>query len=120
MTPGSTRIKALHKKAVRTERVAASDVVLAVRRREHHDRDVGRARVLPNTTQYFPAVHPGHLEIEEDDARRRIWSGRPAGFQSERLQSLQSIAGNCDANIEAGPIECAKRNFYLVAVVVNE
>src|SRR6266508_2191850 len=46
--------------------VAAQDVLLGLRRGEHHDRDLAQRRVLLDLRQHLAAVDPGQVQIQQD------------------------------------------------------
>src|SRR5215213_4396447 len=53
----------------RAQVVAAEDVLLCLRRGHHHHRDAAQLRVGLDGAQGLAAVHPRHVQVEQDEAR---------------------------------------------------
>src|SRR6266511_2715743 len=60
------------------------------RRREHHRRNPGEARVAPLLRAECPAVHHRHREVEQDDARHRAAERRERLAPVARARHLES------------------------------
>ena len=62
------------------------DLLLGVARRDHHDGQVRRGRVLADPPAHLVAVHAGHHDVEQDDVRPLLAQHRQRLLAGRRRQ----------------------------------